>query len=119
MDINPNSLEMIRRLSEAPGASGFEDAVLAVARDYAAGIGPVQEDFLRNLYLYRREHSGQHRAADRARRRPQPGQRRPAQADRRQQQSRQRQHGLYFLLHGSFHGVSPSPGRHTGPAPPA
>ena len=58
MDINPNSLEMIRRLSEAPGASGFEDAVVAVARDYAAGIGPVQEDFLRNLYLYRREHSG-------------------------------------------------------------
>ena len=55
--MNP-SLEMIRRLADAPGASGFEDEVLTVAREYAEGLGTIGEDCLRNLYIYRKENTG-------------------------------------------------------------
>ena len=58
MNFDPNALEMIRRLSDAPGASGFEDAVVEVAREYAAPIGRLEEDFLRNLYIHRKENTG-------------------------------------------------------------
>ena len=53
-----NVLQMIRELADAPGASGFEDAVVEVARKYAAPIGRLEEDFLRNLYIYRKENTG-------------------------------------------------------------
>ena len=56
--MEPNVLQMIRELAVAPGASGFEDAVVEVARKYAAPIGRLEEDFLRNLYIYRKENSG-------------------------------------------------------------
>ena len=39
-------------------AYGFEDAVVKVARKYAASIGEMKEDFLRNLYIYRKENTG-------------------------------------------------------------
>ena len=58
MNIDANTLQMIRQLSDAPGASGFEDEVVAVARRYGASIGEMEEDFLRNLYIYRKENSG-------------------------------------------------------------
>ncbi len=58
MNIDPETLQMIRELSDAPGASGFEDAVVAVARRYAAPIGELKEDFLRNLYIHRKENTG-------------------------------------------------------------
>ncbi len=58
MNFDPNVLEMIRRLSDAPGASGFEDAVVEVAREYCAPIGELKEDFLRNLYIHRKENTG-------------------------------------------------------------
>ncbi len=52
------TLEMILRLSDAPGAPAFEDSVVAVAREYAAGLGTMEEDCLRNLYIYRKENTG-------------------------------------------------------------
>lgn len=58
MSIDPNTLKMIQELADAPGASGFEDAVVEVARHYAAPIGPMEEDFLRNLYIRRKENTG-------------------------------------------------------------
>ena len=58
MMIDKNTLQLIQELSDAPGASGFEDAVVAVARRYAAPIGEMKEDFLRNLYIYRKENKG-------------------------------------------------------------
>ena len=58
MKPDANVLNMIRELSDAPGASGFEDAVVEVARKYAAPIGELKEDFLRNLYIYRKENTG-------------------------------------------------------------
>ena len=58
MDVNASVLNMIRVLSDAPGASGFEEAVVAAARPYAEELGEVKEDFLRNLYIYRKENTG-------------------------------------------------------------
>ena len=58
MNYDPHVLKMIRRLSDAPGASGFEDAVVEVAREYCAPIGELREDFLRNLYIHRKENTG-------------------------------------------------------------
>ena len=58
MQVDRNALRMIQELSDAPGASGFEDAVVAVARNYCAPIGPMEEDFLRNLYIRRKENHG-------------------------------------------------------------
>ena len=51
-------IKMIEALSNAPGASGFEDEVLTVARKYADGFGEIQEDCLRNLYIFRKENTG-------------------------------------------------------------
>ena len=58
MNVDAKVLEMIRKLSDAPGASGFEDAVVEVAREYCAPIGRLEEDFLRNLYIHRKENTG-------------------------------------------------------------
>jgi len=58
MKIDQNALTMIRRLADAPGASGFEDEVVKVAREYASPIGALKEDFLRNLYIRRKENRG-------------------------------------------------------------
>lgn len=52
-------LEMIEAFSDANGAPGFEDEVVAVARRYAPeGVG-LQEDRMRNLYLRRPENTGE------------------------------------------------------------
>ena len=51
-------ISLVQRLADTPGASGFEDEVVAVAREYAQGLGEIQEDFLRNLYIYRKENRG-------------------------------------------------------------
>ncbi len=58
MKRDAETLEMIRELSDARGASGFEDEVVAVARRYAQDVGDMQEDFARNLYIHRRENTG-------------------------------------------------------------
>lgn len=52
------TLKMIQELSDAKGASGFEDEVLDVARKYASHLGTIEEDCLRNLYIYRKENTG-------------------------------------------------------------
>ena len=51
-------IDLARRLANTPGACGFEDEVVAVAREYAQGLGEIREDFLRNLYIYRKENRG-------------------------------------------------------------
>ena len=58
MYVDESALQMIRELSDAPGASGFEDAVVDVARRWCAPIGQLKEDFLRNLYVSRKENTG-------------------------------------------------------------
>ena len=58
MQFDPEALKMIQELADAPGASGFEEEVVAVARRWAAPIGEIQEDFLRNLYIRRKENTG-------------------------------------------------------------
>ena len=58
MQPNEKTLQMILDLCDAPGASGFEDAAVAVARRYAEGLGEIREDFLRNLYIHRKENTG-------------------------------------------------------------
>ena len=58
MQVDKTALQMIAELSDAPGASGFEDEVVAVARRWCAGIGALKEDFLRNLYIHRKENKG-------------------------------------------------------------
>lgn len=58
MKVDYNALKMLQELSDAPGASGFEDEVVTVARRYAEPIGELKEDFLRNLYIYRKENRG-------------------------------------------------------------
>lgn len=51
-------LHLIQDLSNANGACGFEDEVLMVLRKYGAGLGKIEEDSLRNLYLSRAENQG-------------------------------------------------------------
>ena len=58
MNVNYDALKMLQELSDAPGASGFEDAVVEVARRWAEPVGQMKEDFLRNLYIYRKENTG-------------------------------------------------------------
>lgn len=58
MTVQNDMITLLQELSDAPGASGFEDAVVDVARKWAAPIGRMEEDFLRNLYIYRKENSG-------------------------------------------------------------
>lgn len=49
--MHASCLEMVAAFSNANGVSGFEDDVLAVARQYIAETVRVEEDKLRNLYL--------------------------------------------------------------------
>jgi len=58
MRTTPDALKLLQELSDAPGASGFEEEVVTVARRWTESIGPIQEDFLRNLYIRRKENTG-------------------------------------------------------------
>ena len=51
-------VKMVEELSNARGASGFEDEVLAVARKYVRGFCSISEDSIRNLYLARKANTG-------------------------------------------------------------
>ena len=53
------NLQMIADISNANGAPGFEDEVVAVLRRYAQGLGELKEDSLRNFYIYRKENQGE------------------------------------------------------------
>ena len=47
------TIAFIKELSNAPGVSGIEDAVLDVIRSHGEGLGDWSEDAMRNLYLHR------------------------------------------------------------------
>lgn len=51
-------MEMLRRLSDAKGVSGFEDEVVDMLQRYAKGLGEIKEDTLRNLFIYRNGNTG-------------------------------------------------------------
>ena len=58
MNMNEPAVMLLQERSDAPGASGFEDEVVKVARRYAEPLGEIKEDFLRNLYIRRKENTG-------------------------------------------------------------
>ncbi len=58
MQYDERAVQMMKELSDAFGPSGFEDDVLKVVRRYAEDIGRIEEDHLRNLYIYRKENTG-------------------------------------------------------------
>lgn len=45
------SLHLIERLSNASGVSGFEDDVVAIAKEFSAPFAEVSEDRIRNVYM--------------------------------------------------------------------
>lgn len=47
-----NDSELIEKLCNARGASGFEDEVLTIAREYCKDFATFKEDSMRNLYIY-------------------------------------------------------------------
>lgn len=49
---------LIGELSNAFGPSGFEDDAVAVLKKHCAPLGRLEEDSLRNLYVYRTENTG-------------------------------------------------------------
>lgn len=51
-------IELIEKLTQARGASGFEDEVLQIAREYLKGEADFEEDSMRNLYIYPRFNKG-------------------------------------------------------------
>jgi len=52
------NIKMIQELSNAKGVAGFEDQAVELLRGYSAGLGEIREDSLRNLYIYRKENTG-------------------------------------------------------------
>ena len=58
MKFDEKNVSMIKALSDAAGPSGFEDDVLDVVRGELKDICSFEEDKLRNLYIYRKEHDG-------------------------------------------------------------
>lgn len=47
-----NDIELIEKLSNCRGTSGYEDEVLGVVREYLKDIATFEEDSMRNLYIY-------------------------------------------------------------------
>ena len=58
MNYDKYCLDVIRRLSNARGPSGFEDEVVAAARDIMKDYARVEEDKMRNVYFYRNGNTG-------------------------------------------------------------
>ncbi|MDE6586447.1 MAG: M20/M25/M40 family metallo-hydrolase [Clostridia bacterium] len=46
-----NDKQLVEKLSNAYGVSGFEDDVIAIAREYLKDIADFEEDSMRNLYI--------------------------------------------------------------------
>ena len=59
MNGSAEDVSLIKALSDAPGASGFEDEVLKIIKNALEDICSFEEDKLRNLYIYRKNHSGE------------------------------------------------------------
>ncbi len=49
---------LIEKLCQARGASGFEDEVLEIAREYCKDFATFEEDSMRNLYIYPKYNKG-------------------------------------------------------------
>lgn len=58
MKYSAENVNLIKALSDAPGPSGFEDAVLLVVKSALEDICSFEEDKVRNLYIYRKNHTG-------------------------------------------------------------
>lgn len=58
MAASEQNMQMLMELADAFGPSGFEDEVLTVARRWAEGLGVIEEDHMRNLYIHRKENTG-------------------------------------------------------------
>ena len=56
--IDMTDIELIEKLCNARGASGFEDEVLVIAREYLKDIADFKEDSMRNLYIYPKYNKG-------------------------------------------------------------
>lgn len=56
--MNTQYVKTIEKLSDAFGPSGFEDDVVDIIKEQVEKLGTVQEDCMRNLYLYRKENTG-------------------------------------------------------------
>ena len=52
------TLEMIAAISNANGAPGFEDEAARIILSYAGGLGQAEMDRMRNVYIRRRENTG-------------------------------------------------------------
>lgn len=51
-------LSLIQEMSNAFGPSGFEEGPINVAREFVKDYADIKEDCLRNLYLYRKQNTG-------------------------------------------------------------
>lgn len=47
-----DDMQLIEKLCQCRGASGFEDEVLSAVREYLEGVAEFEEDSMRNLYIY-------------------------------------------------------------------
>ncbi|MGL6174086.1 MAG: M42 family metallopeptidase [Cellulosilyticaceae bacterium] len=56
--MNKQSIDMIESLSNAYGVSGFEDEVVGIIKDKFQDKFNIQEDAMRNLIIYRKNHNG-------------------------------------------------------------
>jgi putative aminopeptidase FrvX len=56
--MNIDSVELLRKLSNAYGAPGFEDEVVRIIKGGFGNIFDIREDSMRNLVIYRKNHSG-------------------------------------------------------------
>ena len=55
---NQKILQMIADFSNAKGPSGFEDETVLAARKHIGSGFDVEEDCLRNFYMYRKNNTG-------------------------------------------------------------
>ncbi len=51
-------VQLIQKLSSARGASGFEDEVLTIVREYCKDFASFEEDSMRNLFIYPNYNNG-------------------------------------------------------------
>lgn len=58
MNYSAENVKLIQALSDARSPSGFEEEVLEIVRAALEGICTFEEDKVRNLYIYRKNHSG-------------------------------------------------------------
>jgi len=53
-----DDIKLIEKLCNAHGASGFEDEVLLIVREYLNDVAEFKEDSMRNLYIYPKYNKG-------------------------------------------------------------